>query len=212
MLAMSEARSPSRTCVGCQESADPEELVRFVLGPSGELAPVLSGAASGRGAWVHARRPCLEQAARRGFKKAFKCELESDARALAASIAVAAERRVRSLISAALGAKALAVGSQATLEALSEGRASLLIVASDAESSARSREVVAAIAAGRACAWGTKAELGKATRRDATGIVAVTDPGLARALARTIDWAHLSGTFRQSGRIQVGTGDSPTEE
>ncbi|GMV15195.1 MAG: YlxR family protein [Sorangiineae bacterium PRO1] len=211
MLTMSEARAPSgssRTCVGCQKEAAPEELVRFVLGPDGELGPVLSGKQSGRGAWVHPRTDCLGAAAKRGFAKSFRAPVQADAAELAARIRAAADRRVQSLLGAALGARQLAVGVNEVKEALGSSKARLLIVATDARAAAEAQEVRAAVARGLARAWGTKSELGRVTRRNETGIVAVLDSGLGRALAQTIDWAH---TAEPTARDEAG-GDLPTEE
>ncbi len=211
MLAMSEREAPSgssRTCVGCQKEAAPAELVCFVLGPDGALAPVLSGKSGGRGAWVHPVAECLTVAAKRGFAKSFRAPVQADPALLAELIRSAADRRVQSLLGAALGARQLAVGVNEVKEALGNSKARLLIVATDARAAAESHEVQAAVGRGIARAWGTKAELGRATRRNETGIVAVLDPGLGRALAQTIDWAH---TAEPTARQEAG-GVSPTEE
>lgn len=211
MIAMTERepqRGSIRTCVGCQKTAAPAELVRFVLGPEGELLPVLAGGSQGRSAWVHPRPDCLSAAARRGFAKSFRAPVQADPARLSELIRLAAARRIVSLLGAALGAGQLAVGANEAKEALVKGKARLFVVAADARAAAESREVQAAVGAGRARAWGTKAELGRATRRNETGIVAVLDAGLARALAQAIDWAH---TPEPRARQEAG-GDLPTEE
>lgn len=213
MLTMSEAEArarsgSTRTCVGCQKEAAPEELVRFVLGPDGAPFPVLSGKQAGRGAWVHPRTDCLGVAARRGFARSFRAPVRAEPAELAARLRAAADRRVQSLLGAALGARQLAVGVSEVEEALGKSKARLLVVATDARAAAEAQEVRAAVARGLARAWGTKSELGRITRRNETGIVAVLDPGLGRALARTIDWAHLA---EPALRDEAG-GDLPTEE
>jgi len=211
MLAMAEREArggPSRTCVGCLKTATPEAMVRFVLGPEATLVPVLGGPTGGRGAWVHPSADCLGAAARRGFAKSLRAAVRVDADELAALVRAAADRRVVGLLAGGLGARLLAVGGAEAMEALQRSRACLVIVATDARAAAESQEVQAAVKAGMARAWGTKAELGRATKRHETGVVAVLDPGLGRSLAQTIDWAHTSGP---GARREAG-GQRPTEE
>lgn len=208
MTESTESRGSIRTCVGCQNEAAPDELVRFVLGPDGAPVPVLTGAAEGRGAWVHPTLPCLKVAAERGFSKSFRTAVRASGPELALLVRAAASRRVVGLLSAAGGSKRLAIGGAEVDEALRAGKARLVVVATDARAAAGSREVEQAISTGRARAWGTKTELGRATHRTETAIVAVLDSGLGRALATAIDWAHTSEPGPRRG---VGE-DLPTEE
>ena len=68
-----ETKVPIRTCVGCRERDEPQGMIRFVLDTEGELCVDLRQRAPGRGAWLHPRRGCIEQAVRRGgFARAFK--------------------------------------------------------------------------------------------------------------------------------------------
>ena len=173
-----------RTCVGCRQADTPEALVRVVLTPDGEVVVDLAGGAFGRGAWLHARPGCLQAAAPRGLSKSFKAEIRTQAPSLAAALGEAANRRIRSLLSGASGARKLAIGSDAVERALGAGEAHLVVVASDARAAADSARVRAAIAEGRAIAWGTKELLGTALDRGETGVVAVLDGGLAQALHR----------------------------
>lgn len=69
---------PRRTCVGCRQTAEREQLVRVVRepGPVGG-APVVRAdptrSAPGRGAWLHPDASCLDLALRRGgFARAFR--------------------------------------------------------------------------------------------------------------------------------------------
>jgi predicted RNA-binding protein YlxR (DUF448 family)/ribosomal protein L7Ae-like RNA K-turn-binding protein len=69
-------RGRTRTCVGCSERIDlnvvDEEVVRLILGPGGEIAVDPKGGGFGRGAHVHARRDCVERAAKGGLLRATK--------------------------------------------------------------------------------------------------------------------------------------------
>lgn len=65
---------PLRTCVATRTPRPVEELIRFVVGPDGQLVPDLKRRLPGRGVWVHARRPAVEEAVRR---KAFGRSLKA---------------------------------------------------------------------------------------------------------------------------------------
>lgn len=79
---MSAPRPPQRTCVGCRRRADRAQLLRIVRDETpGGAAPVLradpSGAAPGRGAWIHPRPDCLELARTRGgFARSFRSAVD----------------------------------------------------------------------------------------------------------------------------------------
>jgi hypothetical protein len=87
---------PWRTCVGCRARAPWTELVRLRL-QGGEVAPAARGApATGRGAWLHPARACLDRAVRsRAFPRAFRAPVALDAEAAEALWnRVAAARRL----------------------------------------------------------------------------------------------------------------------
>lgn len=182
---------PERTCVGCREATAPGDLVRFVLGPDGDVVPDLAGGAFGRGAWVHPRSECLA-AAPRGMARSFSAQVKTTGKELTALLKTAAERRATSLISSARAGRRVALGKAAVDEAISLGHVKLLVVAADARSAIESREVQTAIASGKAVAWGTKKSLGALCDRDELGVIGVLDSGLARALERAIGWIHTA--------------------
>src|SRR5258708_26155884 len=62
---------PVRTCIVTGEEAAPERMIRFVVGPQGDVVPDLARRLPGRGMWVKAERAVLEQAVTRSlFSKA----------------------------------------------------------------------------------------------------------------------------------------------
>lgn len=63
---MSVRREPVRTCVGCRRSGQKRQLLRLVRTPEGGVRADPTGKAPGRGAYVHAGGPCLDEALRRG--------------------------------------------------------------------------------------------------------------------------------------------------
>jgi predicted RNA-binding protein YlxR (DUF448 family) len=199
-------RRPERTCVGCRKATAPDDLVRFVLGPEGDVVPDLAGGAFGRGAWVHPRPECLASAPR-GMARSFSAKVTTKSDELLVLLRAAAQRRAESLLAAGRAGKRVVLGKAAVEEALGVGHVALLIVAKDARSAVDSREVQKVIAAGKAVVWGTKSSLGALCDRDELGVIAVLDGGLARALERAIGWIHTPE--RGSGR---GSSVKVTEE
>ena len=185
----SSDRARTRMCVGCgQRVALPDgqnELIRFILGPQGQLAVDARGGGFGRGAHVHLRRGCLERAVSKGFARAAKgrvstevwsdpallfddaegVELTTDGReplsvpALGRAIQAAMNRRIVGLLSAARRGRHLARGADAVTGAWQRGEARLVVVARDAAASATLSCVRQAISEGRALAWSTRGDL-----------------------------------------------------
>jgi uncharacterized protein len=65
---------PQRTCIGCREVLSKRELIRIVRTPSGVLRDP-TGKADGRGAYLHDKRSCWEQALKGSLAHALKTEL-----------------------------------------------------------------------------------------------------------------------------------------
>ncbi|MBL4756984.1 MAG: RNA-binding protein [Rhizobiales bacterium] len=64
--------SMTRKCIVTGESKDCAELIRFAIGPEGEIAPDLFRKLGGRGVWVTATREDIERAcAKKAFNRAF---------------------------------------------------------------------------------------------------------------------------------------------
>jgi len=59
-------KMPQRTCVGCGRVTDKRSLVRIVRTPEGDVTVDPTGKRSGRGAYVCAKRECLQRAVRSG--------------------------------------------------------------------------------------------------------------------------------------------------
>ncbi|HEX8791122.1 MAG TPA: YlxR family protein [Polyangiaceae bacterium] len=180
----SEPRTPKRpvrTCVGCGQRDDAGALVRLVLGDAGEVAFDLAGGAFGRGAHVHPQPACLEKVPR-GLSRAFKQDVRAGAREVGEALVAACDRRAAGLVLAARRTGTLAVGVDASLEAVRRG-APLLLVAVDAGSAAGgAREVERAVAEGRALAWKTRSDLGAWIGEDAVAMLAVRHAGIAGEL------------------------------
>ena len=76
---------PERTCVGCRQTAPRAQLLRLVREetPDGSAPRVRldpTGAASGRGAWLHRDASCLDLALRRGgLARSFRGRVDAGA-------------------------------------------------------------------------------------------------------------------------------------
>lgn len=73
---------PQRTCVGCGEVQGKRQMMRVVRTPDGRVHLDATGKHNGRGAYVHERRACWEQALRGRLSHALRVErLRDDDRA-----------------------------------------------------------------------------------------------------------------------------------
>ncbi|WP_315920676.1 RNA-binding protein [Mesorhizobium sp. SP-1A] len=62
-----------RTCIVTRKTAEPDDLIRFVVGPDSAVVPDLKRNLPGRGCWVSAQRLHVDKAAAKGhFARAFK--------------------------------------------------------------------------------------------------------------------------------------------
>lgn len=184
--------------------------MRLVLAPSGEVAVDAAGGGFGRGAHVHARVACLQQAVARGLQRATKGNAKSvsvvakeggaltttegaplTARALGQAIEVAMSRRIVGLLGTAVRTRKVRIGADAATGAWGSGEASLLVVATDAGSVAGLMAVRDAVENGAAVAWGTKDMLAAAVSRpEKSGgvpLVAIMDTRLSAALHDAVE-------------------------
>jgi uncharacterized protein len=124
---------PVRTCIVTGEEGTPERMIRFVVGPEGEVVPDLARKLPGRGLWVRAGRAAVEQAvARKAFAKAARAAVSAPA-----DLAERVERlllgRVLEDLSRARRAGRAVSGFVKVEQMIGRGRAGLLIVASEAD-------------------------------------------------------------------------------
>ena len=121
----------SRMCAVSREVRPVDELIRFVVAPSGEVVPDLKRKLPGRGLWISASRRTVAEAVRRHqFSKAFKRDLR-----VAPTLPIETETLlVRSLTDAlAMAAKAgqVVAGFGKVEDALNRNETAALIHASD---------------------------------------------------------------------------------
>ena len=79
-LTVPAAPGPMRTCIATGTEGTPERMIRFVVGPEGEVVPDLARRLPGRGLWVRAERAALERAmAKNLFSKAARAAVKAPA-------------------------------------------------------------------------------------------------------------------------------------
>ncbi|MCE2986863.1 MAG: RNA-binding protein [Phenylobacterium sp.] len=121
-----------------------ETLIRFAVGPGGEVTPDLAGRLPGRGLWVAADRSSVEAAARRGlFSRAARAPLRADPD-LADQVERLLLRRLLDSLGLARRAGELVFGFEKVLAAISSGRAGWLIEALDGAEDGRRKILGAA--------------------------------------------------------------------
>jgi hypothetical protein len=188
------------------------DLVRLVVA-EGEVAFDLAGGAFGRGAHVHARPECLEKAPR-GIARAFRRDPGLDGGELGRRLVRACDVRMTGLLVTARRLRAVAVGTDASLEALrladAGGQDVLLVVAGDAGSVAARDEVQRAAAAGRVIAWSTKNDLGALLDGAGVAICAVRHGPIATELKR-VRAAAAAGVATTKGPDAAPTSASRSE-
>jgi predicted RNA-binding protein YlxR (DUF448 family) len=127
-----ETEDTVRRCALTRERLPKQDLIRFVLGPTGEIVPDLKERLPGRGVWITADHAIVAEAAKRNvFARALKAQAK-----VPAEISGQVDRL---LVEAALGALALAnkagevvFGTAKVEEAIAKAKAAALIHASDA--------------------------------------------------------------------------------
>lgn len=177
-----------RTCASCRKTDDPEGLVRWVLGPDGQVVPDLLGRSFGRGAWTHDTKECL-RALPGALSRSFRAAVQTDRQTLLERLAEASEHRATQLLGAARREGHLAFGATPVQAAVKRGSAELVLVARDAQAAAALPEVEQMVRSGRAAVWGTKERLGALCGRPEIAVLAILDRRLAQRLFGAIAMA-----------------------
>ena len=127
------ADGPTRTCIATGMEAPAERMIRFVVGPEGEVVPDLSRRLPGRGLWLKAERATVERAvARKLFAKAARGAARADTDLAERVEQLLLERGLEDLARARRAGRAVA-GFGKVEEMIGRGRAGLLIVADGAD-------------------------------------------------------------------------------
>jgi ribosomal protein L7Ae-like RNA K-turn-binding protein len=181
----------------------------LVLDPEGDLLVDPKGGSFGRGAWLHARPDCVRKGVPGGVARTLRASVHATPEVVSERLRVAGRRRLEGLLSAAMGAKKLAVGSGAVEEAAGRGEVRLVLVASDARAAATSNAVLALIEKGRGLPLLTKTELGALFGRAEVGVAAVLDEGLAVSLREAVELSMFTLPPQRSQKAQAVATEAP---
>jgi predicted RNA-binding protein YlxR (DUF448 family) len=121
-----------RTCIVSRERREPDELIRFVVGPDGAVVPDLKRKLPGRGCWVSADRLHVEKAvAKNLFARAFKRQVDVSPQ-LADQIDQIMVKSALGAVGLARKAGAVALGAAKVDNAVRSGEALCVLHATDA--------------------------------------------------------------------------------
>lgn len=175
------AAGPMRRCVAARGSRPAAGMIRFVVGPDRALVPDLAGRLPGRGLWLSAERPAVQQAvAKNLFAKAARGQVVVE-RDLADRIEAMLVRRCLDLVGLARRAGELVAGFDQVADWLRHGRAGLVLQARDGAADGR-RKIAAQAGAVPVIELLGRQELGHAIGRAEAVHLAVAPGGIERRL------------------------------
>ena len=169
---------PERKCIATGDVQPRYRLIRFVMGPDGQVVPDISGKLPGRGVYVSAQRSALDKAvAKKLFARGFKQPVTVQD-GLVAWIEEALARRVVDLISLARKSGDAVSGYEKTKDWLIKEKADVLIQAVDG--SGRGKSKLSTPHYGTYIGWLTADELGLAFGRETVIHAALASGGLSQ--------------------------------
>jgi len=192
---------PERRCIATGEVQPKRGLIRFVVGPEGEIFPDLAEKLPGRGIWVAADRAALRKAADKGlFARTAKAPVKVP-EGLEDLVEAALARRVVDLVSLARKSGRAVAGFEKVKGWLAEGRAKVLLQASDG--SDRGKGKLWTPTGGRWFGCLTASELGLSFGRDHVIHGALAKGGLTDKVI--VEAARLTGLRgHDDGNAAVG--------
>ncbi len=191
---------PERRCIVTGDVQPKAGLVRFVVSPAGEVMPDLAGKLPGRGIWVTADRDAIGKAAAKGlFARAARAQV-TVAPNLADMVEEGLAKRVVELVSLARKAGLAVAGFEKVKGWLAEGKAKVLLQASDG--SDRGKGKLWTPQGGRWFGCLTSSELGLAFGRDNVIHGALASGGLSIRVVE--EAAKLDGLRKIDGGSSAG--------
>jgi predicted RNA-binding protein YlxR (DUF448 family) len=190
-------RGPLRTCIVTGETSAPERMIRFVVGPDGDVVPDLARRLPGRGMWLRAERAVLEQAlARKAFARAARAPVKA-----AADLPERVEKllldRVLGDLSRARRAGRAVAGFVRVEQMMGRHRAGLLVVAGEANGDGLAKLEASRLPIER---LGDAAALGAVFGRDQAVYVAVArDDASGQFIQRIAGGAARWRGYRSNG-------------
>ncbi|MHA6264320.1 RNA-binding protein [Arenibacterium sp. CAU 1754] len=168
---------PERKCLATGEVQPKYGLVRFVMGPDGEVVPDILGKLPGRGVYVTSTRSAIDKAvAKKLFARGFKQPVKVP-EGLTDEVEKQLARRVIDLISMARKSGNAVAGYEKVKDWLAKEEAEVLIQAVDG--SGRGKSKLSTPHYGRYIGWLTADELGLAFGRQTVIHAALASGGLS---------------------------------
>jgi len=197
-------RGPLRRCLASGEIRPKDELLRFVVDPTGALVPDLGQRLPGRGLWLKPERAMIERAVtRRLFAKAAKAPVRVP-EDLIDRVQSLERRRLFDLLGLAKRANLVVAGFEKVRAALGEGRVALLFEASDGAADGRDKllQLAGHVLPGlRVAETFSAEELGQAIGREPVVHFAVLPGGLTERLLQAL--ARIDA-LQGGSRVQSG--------
>ena len=190
---ISAALAPERRCVATGACLPKSELVRFVIGPDGNVVPDIRNKLPGRGVWVKSRRSALDEAIRKGaFSRHFRrhSTVPDD---LADEVERRLAARVVEFVALARKAGAAVAGFEKVRAELKRGSVALLLHARDC-SERQFAKLGTQVCNIECCGCLSSAELGMAFARGDVIYAALKEGALG---SRTIEATKRLADYRE---------------
>lgn len=192
---------PQRTCIATGRTDAPERMIRFVVGPAGDVVPDLARRLPGRGLWVTAERSAVERAvAKNLFSRAARASVKP-APDLAERVGRLLLERVLADLGRARRAGRAVAGFVKVEQMVGRRRAGLLIVAGEAEGDGLKKLEASGLPLVR---LGDAAVLGALFGREQAVYVAIARDDAGGAFAQRIEagvarWHHYRSDGSNEG-------------
>lgn len=200
--------APERRCIATGETGPKHGLIRFVVGPAGDIVPDIRGKLPGRGIWVSADRAAIGMAVKKNlFSRAARASVRVPD-GLVEAVEQGLVDRLTELISMARKAGQAVAGQEKVKGWLESGRAALLLQASDGSPRERAR---LRPPGGRDTQHAvlTASELGLSFGRERVIHAALAAGGLADRVRE--DAVRLSGVREKDGGSSAGKAKKTNE-
>ena len=191
MTRQAQHETPQRSCLGCHESRDKGQLLRFVLSPQNEVVLDLEAKLPGRGAYTCLSSACLAAASRqRQFSRAFKREVLLPApEEFVAQTAHLLQERILGYLGLANKAGKIISGGSLVSDAIRSGnKPGLVLVAADVSEAIGKRIETLAVVHRIPCVCiMTKDDFGAILGKAPRSAIAVRSGGFVKQLASVIE-------------------------
>ncbi|MFD1160281.1 RNA-binding protein [Roseovarius aestuarii] len=169
---------PERKCIATGALEPKHGLIRFAVGPDGQIAPDLAEKLPGRGIWLSADRAAVEKAVKKGLFARAARQPVTVPEGLVDLLEAILASRVIDLISLARKGGRATTGYERVKDWLSKDEAEILIQASDG--SERGKSKLSTPQGGSFIGWLTASELGHAFGRQTAVHAALGAGGLSK--------------------------------